>query len=713
MLRASHGSVRRALSTCSRLLVLLVLLLSALITDAQAESKELRAQLAEGVDAVLLLDASGSMRITDPHRLRDEGARLFAQFLRKGDRLAVVQFAGEARVLRPLSEYDASQADQLGKTIARVGNDGVYTDLTIGVREAASLLAAQRRDGSKQVIVLLSDGKMDPDPKAASASARTQELLESIIPELKEREVRIHTVSLSDQADRDLLRRIALESNGVNFAAETADSIHQAFAELFLAVKKPQVVALTSRGFKIDAAVDEATFYMSRDGEVPLALVAPDGEVYSSSRGNVKWFTGQKFDVATVSNPAVGDWKIEGLPSGDTFAAVLTNLKLLSDWPSVVSENSPVLLQAQLYDGERPIELPMTGAVQYGVQIVPTDRVSEPVVQEFLVDDGTHGDRVAGDGVFSRRIMLDRKGEYRLRLVARAPTFERAQQQPFRVKPRAVSLTIESPEGQSDPAAEQSGEAEQGSEGAKPAAPATFVVELSDELTRSTKIEVRLIATHLSRRQYVIPLRQTGTGRYQASSELLTAPGEYELQVKVEADLGRGRKVQEESQRLRFTKADLGAPLKVIEVVEKEEEEEGESFPFLSIFLLTVVNGAVGVVLTKKLLQILTAAQSEMPQFTPPARAFEALEKLRGLVARGAVPLSDPIFTDASLEFTLRDGASSSTAAAPQDAGEAPADDAAAQPEPEAAAPEASEAGEERAETEQPAEESSEEEAQS
>ena len=62
-------------------------------TIVHAEQRELKTDTSEKVDAILLLDASGSMLKTDPLRLREEGAKLFIQFLKPGDRLGIIEFS--------------------------------------------------------------------------------------------------------------------------------------------------------------------------------------------------------------------------------------------------------------------------------------------------------------------------------------------------------------------------------------------------------------------------------------------------------------------------------------------------------------------------------------------------------------------------------------------------------------------------------------------
>ncbi|MCB0317993.1 MAG: VWA domain-containing protein, partial [Bdellovibrionales bacterium] len=111
--------------------VALVSLLFASSFSAFAENEDLDPSTGDALDAVLVLDASGSMRTSDPKRLRDEGAKLFVQFLKPGDRLGIIEFSNAAKVLRPLSEFSRDSNQKLNEEVSKAGNSGQYTDLLV------------------------------------------------------------------------------------------------------------------------------------------------------------------------------------------------------------------------------------------------------------------------------------------------------------------------------------------------------------------------------------------------------------------------------------------------------------------------------------------------------------------------------------------------------------------------------------------------------
>lgn len=518
----------------------------------------------ELIDAILVLDASGSMRETDPGRLRDEGARLFTQFLKPGDRFGIVEFAERARVIRPLGEFDAKQLPVIQEQLAKVGNSGLYTDIYSALETARTELKSKPRAKAKPMIVLLSDGKMEPDPKIAATDARLNELRNQLFPELRAGDVRVHTLAFSELADRELLKETAASTDGVFLFAADADQIHEQFANMFVLVKKPQMVPLTSKGFRIDGDVKEATFYINRADGRELTLVSPGGENLTATRhpAAVRWYASKKFDVVTVTEPEPGDWTVQGVAQQEGFATLLTNLKLVLDWQSTFSAGSNQLLQARLYDDDRPVELPdMSDSIRFAFQIIPTDKVSEPVVRDLLVDNGESGDQVARDGIFSRSVHLEEPGEYRLNVLARGPTFERSQQVAFRIKPPLLWLSVvertpaeiaaikalRSSRGTGHGGGHGEEEEEEGEEEAHEVHepdPVYFRVELSAEGTTIRKPEVTLVAVDKKHRRVNIPLERSTSGAsvYEGSPRALPGGGTYELQATI-VGTGNNRKM--------------------------------------------------------------------------------------------------------------------------------------------------------------------------
>jgi len=645
----------------------------------RADEKETRADApsSEQADVVLVLDASASMLLTDPQRLRDEGAKLAVQFLKPGDRLAIVQFAERAQVIRPLTPFAREQGAEIERQISSVPTTGEYTDILAGVEAAQNVLADSSRDDANRVVILLSDGKMDPDPHVGAREARTNQLVNEVLPELRARAIRAYTVAFSDQADRDLLAQIANATEGSHWFASRPERIHESYADLFLAVKKPQVLPLTSKGFRVDPDIQEATFYINRENAPEITIEAPNGERLTSDNHpeEIKWFHGQRFEVITLLKPQVGTWQVIGLPSTDGFATVLTNVKLATDWPAALNAGDTEVLKARLYESDKPIVLPeMTGVIQYAFQVTPTDRVSEPILREFLKDDGSDGDERANDGVFSAQVNIEDEGEYRLRVVARGPTFERQQYLPFRVRPRLVALSVVTLETNRLPGEGR----DEGAEGPGEVTSRDFFrVQLSEEASSLKDMEVKLIAVSDKRRRFSLPLIRSldNALRFDAAASALPQEGEYEVYASLRGESKKkGRRVQAASQVLKYSKSSKHELTKdeVQEIEIKEEKKEKPSAVPYFLLVLVANAGIGGWLFTKFSKQKGGDGVPSIPKLASLDEIHRSIEKLRAQAALTEMDLADPRLADLSIiaaptvSAAPSEGAGAEGAAAPE-----------------------------------------------
>jgi uncharacterized protein (TIGR03503 family) len=624
------------------------------------------------LDVILMLDSSGSMLKTDPKGLRYEGAKILFSFLTESDRLGIVQFAGDAKVVQELEYFSPSKIEESVSRIKAIPNEGVFTDIAQGVKVASELLDKAPRTDTQRLIVLLSDGKSEPDPAVSPAFARTLQLIHEILPDVKSREAKIFTLALSEEADRAFLAEVATATDGLSWYTQTPEEIHTSFGELFLAVKRPQVVSQTGRGFSIDADVDEATFYINHEPDANLTLLSPKDESMTAERHPeyVTWFTGQNFDVITVKEPDLGDWRVTGSTLEDGFATVLTDLKLLTDWPLVIRAGDEPLVKARLYEEQKPISLPeISGVVKFGFQIVPTDKVSKPIMQEPLFDDGTHGDVVAQDGIFSSATGAIETGAYKLTVVAKGPTFQRSQQIPFTVRPRLVTLEIRHPSGvfkeevgtsEKAPSGDdlrQDGSAEShtSQSGLVLSSDETseFIVSISKESTTFKSFEVTLVALTEDRRRIDLNLRRASPANheYTAFAEQLPRDGRYRVKAVLTGRDKKGDRIEAESRvvtlnfKARIHREDVAADSGHKKPEEQERKPVGAgAFPLGSILVVTAVNAMAFFASFKLLKKRGKSGSAGRQRYLPPAQLLEAIEILEQRATTKSVTLDDSVF---------------------------------------------------------------------
>lgn len=112
-----------------------------------------------GIDLVVCLDTSRSMLVRDlrPDRLRRAKREVTGLLERmRGDRVALIAFAGDAREVAPLT-HDRTTLRALLESLGPDDNEQGGTDLGAALQRALSLFDG--RSGAHEAIVLLTDGE--------------------------------------------------------------------------------------------------------------------------------------------------------------------------------------------------------------------------------------------------------------------------------------------------------------------------------------------------------------------------------------------------------------------------------------------------------------------------------------------------------------------------------------------------------------------------
>ncbi|MBC7450617.1 MAG: VWA domain-containing protein [Cytophagales bacterium] len=130
-------------------------------------SNETNTQYTEGINIVLALDVSESMKITDIHPSRFEaGKQLCTDIIqrRTSDRIGVVVFSGEAFTLSPLTNDYALLKNQLADLKQ---NNALQSGTAIGTALGTAINRLKNTQTGQRVIILISDGEntsglMDP-----------------------------------------------------------------------------------------------------------------------------------------------------------------------------------------------------------------------------------------------------------------------------------------------------------------------------------------------------------------------------------------------------------------------------------------------------------------------------------------------------------------------------------------------------------------------
>lgn len=407
--------------------ILLPLLLCLWTGTAQAKTSS-------GMDVVLVLDSSGSMKQNDPKRMRVEAAKMFVTLLDEKDRVAIVSFSGKAETKANLLSLTTNKNEkQLLKTIENISASGAHTNIHDALSEGYGLLKRSKR--KEKILVLMSDGKMD-------VGAREKDLLllertlDVLTPALAKKNIKVYSIAFTENSYMPILKLAAKDTNGHFSLLKSANGIHQVFENIFERSKNPDMLPLQEDSFIVDDSVNEITVVASkfRPNSV-ISLENPSGEDFSEDSENptVKWFNAKKFDLITIKNPDPGYWQIK-FSEGGNKAYILTNLQLETETSKTeVQPGNPFQIQAWLKKGKKRItKRQVLNSTVFKANITYPDGHQDELK---LTDDGTEIGSARNDGIYGNTFVLTNEGLHKIAIFTQGETFDRE---------KAVFVTVKS-----------------------------------------------------------------------------------------------------------------------------------------------------------------------------------------------------------------------------------------------------------------------------
>jgi len=167
-------------------------------------------------DVAFVIDSSGSMKDNDPNNIRIESAIKFLEAFEQEDRGLVIDFDTSASVFQSLT----SNKEKLISAFNRIDSYG-GTDIDDGLLLAYNELINNSDSSRNRSVILLTDGKNDPDPYDHTAATL-----------LAKQKIRVLVIGLSDNTDETVLGSIANTTDGLYRKASHADDLPQVFVDL-------------------------------------------------------------------------------------------------------------------------------------------------------------------------------------------------------------------------------------------------------------------------------------------------------------------------------------------------------------------------------------------------------------------------------------------------------------------------------------------------
>ncbi|MBE0483077.1 MAG: VWA domain-containing protein [Bacterioplanes sp.] len=374
-------------------------------------------------DVRILVDISGSMKETDPNNLRIPATQLLVEMLPEGSDAGIWTFGRYVNMLVRLGAVDDNWRAMAREAIPTMNSVGLFTNLTEVLERAQWQISAD--SPFQQHIILLTDGMID---MPNGNEQERQRLFMEVLPRYVAAGARIHTVALSEYADKAMLQQISLETSGLFLEVSSADELLTAFLRVFDRSVPVEQVPMDNNAFTIDNSVNEFTALVFRRSRLaPVRLIAPSGAAFtaenSSQNDEVRWHEDQRFDLITIKNPEVGRWQAEADLDPNNRVQILSDLKLrVSGLPNTIFAGNPVdVLMALTNHGDTITEPSLLRLTDVSIKVTaPDGRFGSKLLSD--------PEQLPPDGVWRESLTrLSHAGRYEVEVTAVGRTFERRQ----------------------------------------------------------------------------------------------------------------------------------------------------------------------------------------------------------------------------------------------------------------------------------------------
>jgi uncharacterized protein (TIGR03503 family) len=467
-------------------------------------------------DVRLVIDVSGSMKRNDPNNLRQPAVDLLVRLVPDGGKAGVWTFGKYVNMLVPHQPVNSAWREAASRKSAEINSVGLFTNIG-GALETAAQDMASGNPGYATSVILLTDGMVDISKSLEENEAEWRRVVDQVLPALRKAGYKVHAVALSDEADRNLMEKLAITTGGTFAVAKTAEDLMKIFLQAFDRAVPSQKVPLVNNGFLVDSSVNEFTALIFRKNPAEQTrLVGPDEEAIQADtkRDDVRWQRTDDYDLITVRKPYEGEWQIIAAIEPESRVTVVSNLALrVKDLPSNLFRGNTETLSFVLQGDGKPItDLNFLKLVENRISL-SFGQTADSVAPGYWAAT-LPGDDANSAGLYTIDLPeLDKMGVYDLQLTVDGQTFVRTFAHRFTVRePFSASLEF---------AADEQGVMRH-----------MLTVRSHSELIDPSQTQIVATLITPQRRRLVRPVEMVRPDQWRTSVPI-EAPGEYQVTVQV------------------------------------------------------------------------------------------------------------------------------------------------------------------------------------
>jgi Mg-chelatase subunit ChlD len=299
-------------------LALLLMPLSGRLPEASA------AQQASQIDAMLVVDASNSMKTSDPNKIGNEAMKMFIDMLSaQGDKVGIIAYTDQIQREKALLEIKSTADKEDLKQFIDQLDRGPYTDTAVGIKEAVKVLQQGSDPSHEPMIVLLADGNNDFNKTKGRTQSQSDQELTQAVADANKSGIPVYTIGLNadGKLNKDALAQISKQTGGKAFSTDTADDLPQILSEIFASHLKLKIVPIQSinaNGSYQDVTINvpnsnvlEANISIMSNKPVEVKLTDPSGASKSIPASDILFSESKSYSLLKLLSPVKGDWKLQ------------------------------------------------------------------------------------------------------------------------------------------------------------------------------------------------------------------------------------------------------------------------------------------------------------------------------------------------------------------------------------------------------------------
>lgn len=308
----------------------------------------------------VIVDASGSMLISDPDKLTSEALRLISSLApEEKATLGIWLFGEEPRVLLPEAIVNKANKAKLASYVDSYVTQDVKTDLEAIVKLLLETPdSGNLKSGFNRHWILVTDGMVDISLDEAVNKASRDRILNELTAKLEERGIHLHTISMTGYTDKALLESLSLRTDATHTEVAIPEDLLDTFDRIFTQASPSDELPFDGNRFTVDDAIKELTLVVFHENGIQPHVVKPDGALLSLvSNKNVSVSTSDHYTLITVRAPATGEWQVNNIDLARSSIRVMTDLSAqATPVAPVIFQNEPVYSTVALFQKDKVIQ---------------------------------------------------------------------------------------------------------------------------------------------------------------------------------------------------------------------------------------------------------------------------------------------------------------------------------------------------------------------